>query len=95
MAGYWYRRVKDHLLTPRNPEEQHIVGARGIGVELEPCGLSVPYGMEVLFARKVEEVEDEDVESGENKTQILIYKVQSQRPEALYMPPVLITEQVR
>ncbi|KAJ5988661.1 hypothetical protein N7481_003871 [Penicillium waksmanii] len=63
LAGYWYRHVKDHLLTPQDSEEQHITGARNIGIGLEFCGLSVPDWMEVLFARKVEEAEDEDLES--------------------------------
>lgn len=63
LAGYWYRRVKDHLLTPQDIEEQHIACARNIGVELEFCGLFVPEWMEVLFARKVEEVEGDDLES--------------------------------
>ncbi|CAI7674869.1 unnamed protein product [Penicillium pancosmium] len=63
LAGYWYKRVKDHLLTPQDTEEQHIAGARNLGVELEFCGLFVPEWMEVLFARKVEEVEDDHMDS--------------------------------
>ncbi|KAJ6086642.1 hypothetical protein N7467_005556 [Penicillium canescens] len=60
LAGYWYRRVKDHLLTPQPLKEQHIAGARSIGVELEFFGLFVPDWIENLVAPKVEEVNDED-----------------------------------
>jgi hypothetical protein len=41
LAGSWYRRVKNHLLTRQDPEEQHIAGATVVGVELEYCGFFV------------------------------------------------------
>lgn len=59
LAGYWYRRVKDHLLTPQPLQEQHIASARSLGVELEFHGVFVPDWIETLFAAQVEEVSDD------------------------------------
>ncbi|KAJ5731473.1 uncharacterized protein N7483_005981 [Penicillium malachiteum] len=60
LPEYWYRRVKDHLLTRHPDNEEHVKGATSVGVELEFCGLSVPDWMKNCIARKVEEVNDED-----------------------------------
>ncbi|CAI7649402.1 unnamed protein product [Penicillium bialowiezense] len=60
LPNYWYRRVKDHLLTRQPDDEKHVKGARGVGVELEFCGLSVPDWMDNCIARKVEELNDEE-----------------------------------
>lgn len=57
LSQYWYKRVKDHLLTPQEIDERHIMRAKNVGVDLEFSGLFVPEWMEILFAPKVEEVE--------------------------------------
>ena len=60
LPGYWYRRVKDHLLTRQPDDEKHLKDVRNVGVELEFCGLSVPDWMETCIARKVSELNDEE-----------------------------------
>ena len=60
VPGYWYEQVKDHLLTKPSHDEQHIAGAKELGVDLEFCGLSVPWWMEECIAIKVKELGDED-----------------------------------
>lgn len=60
VSGYWYRCVKDHLLTRQSQEEEHIARARRVGVRLEFCGLSVPSWMEHCIANKVKGLGDED-----------------------------------
>lgn len=57
VAEHWYKRVKDHILTPQTLDERHITDARKIGVDLEDSGLFVPEWIELLIAPKVEEVE--------------------------------------
>ncbi|KAJ5326595.1 uncharacterized protein N7506_009697 [Penicillium brevicompactum] len=64
LPGYWYRRVKDHLLTRQPDDEKHLKDVRSVGVELEFCGLSVPKWMETCIARKVEELNDEAAVNG-------------------------------
>ncbi|KAJ5341444.1 hypothetical protein N7541_010568 [Penicillium brevicompactum] len=64
LPGYWYRRVKDHLLTRQPDDEKHLKDVRSVGVELEFCGLSVPKWMETCIARKVEEINDEAAVNG-------------------------------
>ncbi|KAK4905997.1 hypothetical protein LTR66_017759, partial [Elasticomyces elasticus] len=59
LPDYWYRRVKDHLLTRQPDDENHLKDVRSVGAELEFCGLSVPEWMETCIARKVEELNDE------------------------------------
>lgn len=57
LSGYWYRRVKDHILAPHPRQKEYINDARKIGVELELAGVVMPEWIEVLFGSKLEEVE--------------------------------------
>lgn len=57
---HWYIIVKDHLLTPPTPDEKYIADTRKVGVDLEQWEPSVPEWMTILFAPKVEEVDDKE-----------------------------------